>query len=198
MKVAIILNSGKPVNRRINADKIICADGGINFCPVTPDIIIGDGDSIKIFPQDIKFIEYPEEKNFTDGEACVHYAKEIGATEVEFYGIIGGRYDHTLGNFAMMNLCDSLNMIATAKENKNLDIYLAKNHFLFDANKNDLISIIPIGGDAKVSNSKGLKYPLDNLKLTTTDSRGISNVATSKEVSFDVTYGKVLVFHYMK
>ena len=34
MEIAIILNSGVPVTRKISADKVICADGGFLLSPV--------------------------------------------------------------------------------------------------------------------------------------------------------------------
>ncbi len=46
MKVAIYLNSGHKTHRDIQADAIICADGGADFCPHTPHFIVGDMDSI--------------------------------------------------------------------------------------------------------------------------------------------------------
>ena len=46
MEIAIILNSGVPVKREITADKIICADGGYRLCPVRPDYLVGDLDSL--------------------------------------------------------------------------------------------------------------------------------------------------------
>ena len=51
MEIAIILNSGVPVTREIGADKIICADGGYRLCPVRPDYLVGDLDSLGSAPK---------------------------------------------------------------------------------------------------------------------------------------------------
>ena len=40
MEIAIILNSGVPVTRKIDADKVICTDGGYLLSPVRPDYLV--------------------------------------------------------------------------------------------------------------------------------------------------------------
>lgn len=197
MKIAIVLNSGTPIKRKIGADKIICCDGGYNLCPNEPDVIVGDFDSVKgSVPENIKTIFHNPHKNATDGELAVYYAKEeFDADEIEFYGVLGGRYDHTLGNFAIMKLCHSLGMKATSRE-ENLDIYFAQGKFRVSSDKGDLISVVPFGGDVLVENYENLEYPLVNLLLTSADSRGISNVSLGGEVELNICKGCALVFHY--
>ena len=110
MEIAIILNSGVPVTREIGADKIICADGGYRLCPVRPDYLVGDLDSLGSAPQGIPLLYHDSHKNFTDGESAVYFAKELGADLVTLYGVTGGRYDHFLGNLAVMALAMKLGL----------------------------------------------------------------------------------------
>ena len=65
MEIAIILNSGVPVKREITADKIICADGGYRLCPVRPDYLVGDLDSLGSAPQGIPLLRHDSHKNFS-------------------------------------------------------------------------------------------------------------------------------------
>ncbi len=199
MKVAIILNCGTPIKRKIDADKIICCDGGFNYCPITPDYILGDLDSL-VLPSDcdIPVIQHPTHKDASDGELAIYYANEVlGADEITLYGVLGGRYDHTLCNFAIMKLAASLGMSVVAHED-GLNLYYVEGEFSMKTQKGETISILPYGGNALVTNSKNLEYPLDNLMLTPNNSRGLSNVALSNNVSIDVKYGGVLVFRYIK
>ncbi|MEG1529090.1 MAG: thiamine diphosphokinase [Clostridia bacterium] len=196
MKVAIILNSGTPLNRRISADTIICADGGFNRCPKTPDYVIGDFDSACDIPAGIKVIRHETHKNFTDGEAAVMLAANLEADSIDIYGVLGGRYDHTLGNFNIMALATSLGMTIKAKED-NLDIYYGNKIVQFNADKDDLISALPHGGNALIKHADGVEYPLEKLLLTPTSSRGISNVAIGGKVKFEIDSGNLLVFHYL-
>lgn len=47
MQVSIILNCGNEIKRKIKGDKVVCCDGGFNVCPVKPDVILGDFDSLE-------------------------------------------------------------------------------------------------------------------------------------------------------
>lgn len=198
MKVAIVLNCGKRISRKINADKIICCDGGFDICDQKPDLIIGDMDSIKSQTTDIPTITHSPHKNASDGELAVFYAKEdLHADEIAFYGVLGGRYDHVLCNLAIMRLANTLGMSAKAEED-NLDIYYIKGAFDLDTLQGETISILPFGENAVVTNSQNLEYPLDNLTLTPQDSRGLSNVSLGGKIHVDVIDGGALLFHYFK
>ncbi len=199
MKTAIILNSGSPVTRKIKADKIICCDGGYNLCPVSPDVILGDFDSLDL-PEDCEatVVKHDPHKNASDGELAVYFAHDsLGADEVVFYGVLGGRYDHTLCNFALMKLARDLGMKVKAEED-GLDLYYVTGQFDLPSQKGEIISILPFGGNAIVTNSQNLEYPLSDLMLTTSGARGLSNVSLGTKVHIDVRYGGVLVFRYIK
>lgn len=199
MKVAIVLNSGCPVQRKINADKIICCDGGFNVCPIEPDLILGDFDSI-VLPEDcsVPTVSHDTHKNASDGELAVYYAKEnFNADEIVFYGVLGGRYDHVLCNFSIMKLALSLGMKCKAEED-GLDLYYVEGEFSIPTQKGETISILPFGSNALVTESQNLEYPLEDLLLTPSDSRGLSNVSLGGKIHINVKYGGVLVFRYIK
>lgn len=199
MKTAIVLNCGALVSRKINADKIICCDGGYNYCPVEPDVILGDFDSLDM-PQDstAEIVMHDPRKNASDGELAVYYAREeLNADEVVFYGILGGRYDHTLCNFAIMKLAADLGMSVKSEED-GLDLYYVKGKRDIPTQKGETISILPYGGNAIVTCSGNLEYPLEDLLLTGSDSRGLSNVSLGGSVTVDAKFGGVLVFRYLK
>lgn len=199
MKVAIILNCGTPIKRKIKGDKIICCDGGYNVCPVEPDVILGDFDSLKK-PEniDIPIVEHDTHKDASDGELAVYYAKEVlGADEIVLYGVTGGRIDHVLCNLAIMRLASSLGMSVKA-EDDGLDIYFVQGEFDVQTQKGETISILPYGENALVANSQNLEYPLDNLLLKTSDSRGLSNVSLGGKVHISVALGSVFLFRHIK
>lgn len=199
MKVAIILNCGTPIKRKIKGDKIICCDGGYNVCPVEPDVILGDFDSLEK-PEniDIPIIEHDTHKDASDGELAVYYAKEVlGADEIVLYGVTGGRIDHVLCNLAIMRLASSLGMSVKA-EDDGLDIYFVQGEFDVQTQKGETISILPYGENALVASSQNLEYPLDNLLLKTSDSRGLSNVSLGGKVHISVALGSVFLFRHIK
>ena len=194
MEIAIILNSGVPVTRKISADKVICADGGFLLSPVRPDYLVGDLDSLKDAPEDIPLLKHDSHKNFTDGESAVYFAKELGADIVTLYGVTGGRCDHFLGNLAVMALAMKLGMKVRSFDD-DAEIYgvsaALEPHFSFALKEGETFSIIPHGGPATVTDSEGTEYPLRDLTLTPEDTRGVSNRAVADEVSFTVTKGTV-------
>ncbi len=197
MKVAIVLNCGATVARKIKADKVVCCDGGYKYCPVEPDIILGDFDSLELTEDcEAEIVRHDPHKNASDGELAVYYAKEaLCADEIVFYGVLGGRYDHTLCNFATMKLAKNLGMSVKAEED-GLDIYFAQGCLELPTQKGEMVSILPYGGNAIVNCSDNLEYPLDDLLLTASDSRGLSNVSLGGKVKIDVKYGGALVFRY--
>ena len=199
MQVSIVLNCGSQIKRKIKGDKVVCCDGGFNVCPVTPDVILGDFDSLeKPDGIDIPLVEHNPHKDASDGELAVYYAKEVlGADSIVFYGVTGGRGDHVLSNLSIMRLANTLGMSAKAEED-GLDIHYVEGEFDLPTQKGETISIPPYGENALVSDSQKLEYPLDELILTSCDSRGLSNVSLGGKIHINVKRGGVFVFRYIQ
>ena len=74
-----------------------------------PDIVIGDFDSIS--SHEIKWItekavetrRFPPEKDQTDFELALDHAMKIGCKEIQVFGALGGRMDHTLANISLLS-----------------------------------------------------------------------------------------------
>ena len=192
MKAAIYLNCGLPFAPPEPADFVICCDGAYYSCPVRPDLFVGDGDSAGGFPSDVPVLSHDSHKNFTDGESAVYFAREKGADEIVFYGVTGGRYDHTLGNLAVMHLALDLGMRCKAVEGDcvihGLSAALTP-LFELETGRGVTFSVVPHGGSAVITDAKGTEYPLDDLTLTPADTRGISNVSAAESVSLRVVRG---------
>ena len=89
MKVAIFLNSGSKVDFFEGADKVVCADGGMTVCPVTPHLLVGDFDSFSSTPEGVEIIRHNPKKNDTDGTLAVKSTIEkFGADAIDFYGVL--------------------------------------------------------------------------------------------------------------
>ena len=199
MQVSIVLNCGSQIKRKIKGDKVVCCDGGFNVCPVTPDVILGDFDSLeKPDGIDIPLVEHNPHEDASDGELAVYYAKEVlGADSIVFYGVTGGRVAHVLCNLSIMRLANTLGMSAKAEED-GLDIHYVEGEFDLPTQKGETISILPYGENALVSDSQKLEYPLDELILTSCDSRGLSNVSLGGKIHINVKRGGVFVFRYIQ
>lgn len=92
------------LDRRPRAgDFIIAADGGWLACRktgITPDLLLGDFDSLSTRPDFPNILRVPVEKDDTDTMLAVKTGLERGETEFHIYGGMGGRRtDHTIANF---------------------------------------------------------------------------------------------------
>lgn len=90
---------------------VVAVDGGYASAAsvgCVPDIAMGDFDSLGYVPQglpeSIEVIEYPVCKDESDMELALRLAQDRGFDEVEVYGAIGGRLDHTLANLQLFAL----------------------------------------------------------------------------------------------
>lgn len=198
MKAAIILNSPN-LNRHIDEEVVIAADKGYEFAlkqGIIPEIVIGDFDS-STMPTNLNILKLNVEKNETDGQEALAYAIKKGYDEIAIYGISGGRLDHEMGNLSLLKSGEEQGVSMVGKED-DVDIYFkSKGKYAFKTQKGKEFSIITFMEDSIISNGIGVKYPIDNLHLSSNSlGRAISNVAIEDEISFEVLEGGVLVFLY--
>ncbi|TDT61632.1 thiamine diphosphokinase [Fonticella tunisiensis] len=183
------------------ADIIICADGGAEYVykrNIIPDYLVGDFDSIDkgilehFESRKVNIIRFPKEKDYTDTEICVLKAIEFGSTEICILAGVGSRIDHSLGNiFLLSSLYDRgiRGYIASSDSY----IYLCRDEITIEGNRGDIISIIPLKGDAQGIYTSGLKYSLNNGTISFGRAYGVSNEMTGSVCSIKITSGEVLV-----
>ncbi|MFL5806300.1 MAG: thiamine diphosphokinase, partial [Roseiflexaceae bacterium] len=95
------------------ADLLIAADGGARpllRLGAPPRLVIGDLDSLDAASQaelaalGIELRRFPRAKDETDLELALLQAAERGAAAIDILGALGGRWDHTLANVALLAL----------------------------------------------------------------------------------------------
>ena len=105
--VSVILNGQMPtddtiINQITNSDYIIAVDGSANKLfdlEITPDVIIGDLDSLQnIKNEDIELVETPDQ-NKTDFRKTLEWCIEKNILNISIFGISGESEDHFLGNY---------------------------------------------------------------------------------------------------
>ncbi len=209
MKRAIIFYNGNLSDVRnakkyiTSTDYIICADGGAKHAlelGLKPHIIIGDFDSLsqkdqKVFAkQQVPFITYKKEKDETDSELALQYALKNGYTTIVLFGVFGSRIDHMLTNIFALEYLSNYNADVTIIEG-NQAIRVIHNSIKLKGKKGDLLSLIPLKGDAKKVTTKNLQYPLHNEDLLFGHSRGISNIFIKDTAEISLQEGSILVIH---
>ena len=192
---AIILLNGEPYRGRIADGEayVYCCDGAYQWAKdrVRIDENLGDYDSLPIIPTPAPKEIYPAEKNETDGEIALHRAIAAGATSITIYGGGGAREDHFLGNLHLLYAAHKKGVRADMITNYSR-IFVGEGLVTIGGAKGKTLSVLPFGGDVRVRESGGLKYPLKELGLCYGSTRGISNIALEDE-AYLLAEGIVLI-----
>jgi len=184
-------------------DFIIAADGGyaalLNY-EITPDLVVGDFDSLGRVPDHPNVIQSNTEKDDTDMMLAVKQGIKLGYKEFIINGGLGGRLDQTLANIQILAYLtdhDSHGILIgndihiTAIKNGTIDLIpnpdVIKN--------NNIISIFSHGEKADGITLKGLKYPLNNASLTNGYPIGVSNELTGDIVTISVKSGILIIIY---
>lgn len=176
-------------------DFVICADSGYDFAVavgITPDIVIGDLDSVKSTDINVEIIKYPVRKDATDGELAVDYALERGYTEIVMLGFIGVRTDHTLTNISFLKKIKKFGAKGTILDCRN-EIRLLEDEIVLGGKKGDLVSIVPVTDTVCGVTTLNLEYPLNGENLYYGESRGVSNVMLGDSCTIKAEQGCALV-----
>ena len=187
------------------SDRIIGADGGAARAldwGVVPEAVIGDMDSLpdalrdELEARGSAFIEHPRAKDETDLELALTYAARQGADEIVVLGALGGRLDHTLANLLLLTLPSLEGTMVRIVDGAGEVVLVGSNKsVLLQGNPGDLVSLLPIGGDASGVTTSGLAWALQNDRLRFGYSRGVSNEMTACEAQVKVEQGLLLVVH---
>lgn len=209
MKICIILNgeidnykSTKKVILDEKYDCTICSDGGANHAykmDIIPDYILGDLDSINLDRLDyykeagVSFKKFPSKKDETDTELCIYLAKTLGADQIDFFGSLGGRIDHTMANIKLLYYTKEYGIYSRILSTKE-DIYLLEDGEMeLHGNRGDTISVVAAKGDAVGVTLLDLEYPLDRYYMKYSKPIGISNVMLKDMCKIIVEKGCLLV-----
>lgn len=195
---AVILANGEypthvlPLKILEEAKFVVCCDGAANEYILrghTPDIIIGDGDSLspenKTRFSDI--IHHIADQETNDQTKAVHFLQEKGYQRIAIVGATGKREDHTLGNISL--LLDYMKSGMEVRTVTDYGVFIpASGTQTFVSHTGQQISIINFG--AKGLQGEGLVYPLSDF---TNWWQGTLNEATSDEFTIHCM-GEYLVF----
>jgi thiamine pyrophosphokinase len=186
------------------ADVVIAADGGaaaLDRLGRRPDRLVGDLDSAdpalveRLEASGTRVDRHPADKEASDTELAVHAAIAAGADRVDLLGATGGtRLDHELANLLL--LADpafagiEIQVLAGGATARALH---GGGELPLRGSVGDLVTLLPIGGDAHGVTTTGLRWALDGATLHLGGSRGLSNVVTAPRASVRLAEGVLLV-----
>lgn len=186
------------------ADLLIAADGGalaLLRLGRAPSLVIGDMDSLdapalrELAARGAELRRFPREKDETDLELALVYAAGRGASAIDIIGGLGGRWDHTLANVALLALPELRGRrVRLLAERQTL--YLVQGSAQIEGHAGDTISLIPLTGAAQGVTTEGLQYPLRDATLRFERARGVSNVLQAPPGRVSVRDGLLLVVQH--
>ncbi|MEK6221820.1 MAG: thiamine diphosphokinase [Chloroflexota bacterium] len=188
MKTIIFLNGD--INDLVAAKKffqpenfVIAVDGGARHCEalsLIPNVIIGDLDSLSDAEvlhwdnKNVEIIRHDPDKNDTDFELALLYAKDQAKDELIVFGASGRRLDQVLANF-LLPAYEKLQGLNISFWVDGQTISLIKQAKEIQAPIGTTVSLIPIGGRATGVTTQGLVWPLSDESLAFGATRGVSN-----------------------
>ena len=165
---------------------VIAADSGYDTAVklgITPDLLVGDMDSIREVPDGVELFRVKAEKEDTDTMLAIKIAKEKGGEHITVIGGAGGRADHWLSNIFMLE----------ALADEGLDVVLIDGINEIRAVCNGSIRIPNNGGyfgilalNDCIITSTGCKYPLTEAPLLRAHPYGVSNEVTDSFAEINV------------
>ena len=177
-------------------DFCVFCDSGLRHMEglgVKPGLIVGDFDSHENPGLDTETIVLPREKDDTDTVFAVKEAIRRGYEDFLLVGVIGGRFDHSLGNVSVLLYLDSL-----GKKGCIIDDYsemeMVSRSPAYISDEYGFFSLLNISGEARGIKIEDAKYPLENGEITCDYQYGISNeVLPGKTAKVSVKDGRLLL-----
>lgn len=185
-------------------DMIMAADSGMDFLyrnHLTPDIIVGDFDSVDhdaldFFKEDnrIEFCRLNPEKDDTDTEYAIRDALSRGITQLTILGGTGSRIDHVLGNISLLGIGLEENVeIELVDEHNRVRMIDKPLSIRKDEQFGRFVSLIPYTGSVEHVTLTGFKYTLDDYTMGGFNSLGVSNEITEEVAHIEFSSGILLV-----
>lgn len=198
-KICYIIGAREPgeivIADRANA-LVIAADGGLRYTEeqgITPDLIVGDFDSLGRVPEGENIRCHPVEKDDTDTMLAVKLGLEQGCTTFVLYGCTGGRPDHMYANLQTLLFLAERGARGYLVGENWVSCAVCNGALEFSPILSGTISVFCPNGEAKGVTLSGLYYNLTDGTLTSGFPLGVSNHFTGESASVCVRDGALLV-----
>lgn len=182
---------------------VIAADSGAvhaRSAGLVIDIAVGDFDSIpatlleELESSGVRVERHPAAKDATDLELALEVAIREGADVITVVGGHGGRVDQSFANaFVIASPSYAHVSMHALLDSALVSVVHGGGGVTFVGAPGDVVTILPLHGDAMGVRTVGLEYPLHGETLTAGTTRGVSNVLLGREASVSLDVGTLLV-----
>lgn len=179
-------------------DFVIAADGGWRVCrelDITPDLLLGDFDSLGEVPDFGHILRLPVEKDDTDMVRAVKEGLAKGEKEFHLLGGMGGqRSDHTVANMQTLAYLAAHGAKGWLYgDGERYTAICGPDTLTLASRDSDILSVFCLGADAAGVTIRGAQYELENAALTAFFPLGVSNHFVGKAVRVSVDSGCLLI-----
>ena len=182
---------------------VIAADSGAvhaKAAGLVIDIAVGDFDSIPssllhdLESAGVEIERHPANKDATDLELAIDVAIRQGADVITIVGGHGGRVDQSFANaFVIASPVYAHVSMHAVLDSALVSVVHGGGGVTFVGDPGDVVTILPLHGDAVGVRTEGLEYPLRGEMLRAGTTRGVSNVLLGQEATVSIEEGTVLV-----
>jgi len=195
MKTVLIVANGNSNSKLFyqklskKVDFIIGVDGGAGKlikCGITPDLAVGDFDSIGhdelnlLKEKGVNILQFPEDKDYSDTELAIDVALEKHFNIFILSGMLYGRIDHMLFNVSLLYMLLKKEKDACILEEKE-EIYITSGKKKIKTKKGSTVSLYPMTSIVQGVKTFGLKYQLNGKALFKGKTLTLSNIGLKKE-----------------
>lgn len=177
-------------------DYLIAADRGYAVAlslGITPDLVVGDFDSLGETPQAENVVRLNVRKDDTDLEHAVRLALEKGYRELIVYGAVGGALDHTLGNIAVAEIAANAGARAVFIGDDCAFTVIRDASFLLPLRERGRVSVLSMSEVSRGVTIRGLSYETHEIDLPHAATLGVSNAFIGQQASISVRDGALLI-----
>lgn len=178
-------------------DDVIAADGGWQYCRqegITPDLLLGDFDSLAWMPEFDHIRRVPVEKDDTDMMLAIKEGLARGQREFHLYGGMGGaRSDHTLANLQSLLYLTYHGARGWLYGERERYTAIRDGSVTFPAREQGILSVFCMGADAEDVSISGAQYSLNGAVLTAGFPLGVSNHFIGNPITVSVGKGSLII-----
>ena len=179
-------------------DYVIAADAGYKYlleAGITPDMVVGDFDTLKYVPEHPNIVQLKPEKDITDTWEAVTKGFEKGYKEFHLYACMGGRVEHSIANFQLLSHIAEEGGRGYLYDDRSILTVIKDSEIEFKARDNGFISVFSLSDTSIGVDISGLKYEIKDAKLTNSFPLGVSNEFIGKPAKISVKNGTLLIVY---
>ena len=177
-------------------DYVIAADRGYDSLMaygVTPDLVVGDFDSLGYTPKHPNVVQLPKMKDDTDMVYALRKGLELGYRRFVLLGGVGGRLEHTFANLQLLDWLTTQGAVGFLAGEKTVATALRSGSITFPPSKSGYLSVFCNSGTAHGVTLSNLKFPLDGQTISGSFPLGVSNEFTGVPAKVSVQEGSLIL-----